>query len=353
VRDGRADSGLVTPPQLGSTLVVDGEHFDVKRSWPGTESSRVVECTDSAGRIRAATLAAGGAVEMLGYGSDPQLRTLSPHAELLVHRAGRRAVERTAHGFVKHLRRRKIASTAAAARAMGTLAERAGFAAPEVREVSAGSIAMSTVPGVNLLALDGEEWRRAWRTWASCWPQLALSEPDGADGGRWRVHDAAAEAEVVATWLGHVRSFDPDGLAQRNRERIDAAEAEVRRTLMKGPAAGRSVVVAHRDLHDGQLLYDPASGCLGILDFDTAVLAERELDLANLDVHIELRVAQGLLDASRAAHAQESIAEASAALGADASRMEAYRKATRTRLFGVYAFRPQWVEVAEALLRTS
>lgn len=89
---------------------------------------------------------------------------------------------------------------------------------------------------------------------------------------------------------------------------------------------------------------------MGLLDFDTAVLADRELDLANLDVHVDLRVMQGLLSEDMAYVARVAIAEAARAVGADAHRMEVYREATRARLVCVYTFRPQWIPVAERLL---
>ncbi|WP_396134697.1 phosphotransferase [Cellulomonas sp. ATA003] len=51
-------------------------------------------------------------------------------------------------------------------------------------------------------------------------------------------------------------------------------------------------MTVHRDLHDKQLLVD-GSGGIGLLDFDLAAAGEAALDLANLLVHLELRVHQG------------------------------------------------------------
>ena len=368
----------------GAPLVLrwGDERLTVVRGWPGARGERILECRDGAGRLRAARLAPDPAngpgaasatdaagerdpaagdsaasgvgsepapgwddrLKVLPYGQDPKLRSLRPDGELLVHRAGKRAVVRTADGFVKHLRRGRAAGVARATAETGGLAAEAGFAVPRVVAADEDSVTLSAVPGTALLDLSEADWARAWDRWARLWPQLVLAPVPPAGLG---IHNVADEAEVVAGWSAHVRESDPGGFADRLREQLQAIDERTRDSLLAlGGAGGRETVVAHRDLHDGQMLFDAETGGLGLLDFDTAVAADRELDLGNLDVHVDLRVAQGLVDPARAAVAHAAIERAADAVDADAHRLDVYRHAARARLVGVYAFRPQWAGLA-------
>lgn len=333
------------------TFAIDGEHLEVIRSWPGSSGERIFECRDAAGRVRAARLDPGDRLRVLPHAEDRKLPSLRPGGELLVHRAGKRAVERTAHGYVKHLRRGRAAGVARATRTMGGLAARAGFAVPEVTAADDHSVTVSTVPGRPLLALSDAAWERAWDRWADLWPRLVTPDagPDGAEGedAGFGTHDAMAEAGVVSTWFAHLRAFDAGSFAGRLAAELTALEERACADLLAlAGAPARTPVIAHRDLHDGQMLYCPDTDRLGILDFDTAVRADRELDLGNLDVHLDLRVAQRLLSPARAVVARAAIARASAAVVADAQRLAVYRRAARARLVCVYAFRPQWAGLA-------
>ncbi|MFN0006452.1 MAG: phosphotransferase family protein [Planctomycetota bacterium] len=106
-------------------------------------------------------------------------------------------------------------------------------------------------------------------------------------------------------------------------------------------APGRDVA-AHRDLHDGQILVD--GGRFGLLDFDLLARAERALDLANLAVHVELR----LLESSRSAPSLPEVVATEALLEgaqarADPGFAEAfayYRASTALRLALLCAVRP-------------
>lgn len=337
-------------------IEIDGERLVVRRSWPGKNGVRSYECCDASGRIRALTDDPRRGLTLLPHARDRKLPSLRPCGQLLVHRAGKRAVERVSRGYRKHLRAGGSGDVVTATHTMGGLAASAGFAVPRVLGTSEHSVMLSTVPGVPLLELSPEDWGRAWGRWSVAWPRLVRGAVGPSE--QWQVHDAAAEAAVVAKWFEHVREYDAGGLAGRFAERLDEVETRVCRDLSSlqagsccstGPVGG-GMVPAHRDLHDGQMLFDPATNGVGLLDFDTAVLAERELDLANLDVHLELRVMQGLLGEAAADVGRQAIRQAAVAVGADARRLETYREATRARLGCVYAFRWQWVPVAERML---
>jgi aminoglycoside phosphotransferase len=101
-------------------------------------------------------------------------------------------------------------------------------------------------------------------------------------------HTAADEIAVVTTWLGHCRTFAPDAA-----EAVAPHLETLRQVMGRGPTT--SLALAHRDCYDKQLL-DTGDGCPGMVDVDTLALAEPSLDLANVLVHLELRVAQGMLD---------------------------------------------------------
>lgn len=354
--EGHPAEAAVPGRQPPLTFAIDGERLEVLRSWPDGHGRRLFECRDAAGRIRAARIREDQRLTVLPYAQDPKLPTLRPAGELLVHRAGKRAVTRTGDGYVKHLRRDRAAGVAAATRTMTCLAGQAGFAVPEVIDVAEHSVTVSPVPGRALLSLDDDRWDRAWVHWAELWPRLIAGSPVPGGGERldesaWDVHDAHAEAGVVATWFAHLRSFDAGGLASTCAAPLAEVEERVGAELRSDCGSPRTApVIAHRDLHDGQMLYSPDSGRLGMLDFDTAVLADRELDLANLDVHIDLRVTQGLLGFRRAAAAHSAISRAAVAVGADEALLDVYRRAAQARLVSVYAFRPQWVAVAATLL---
>lgn len=334
-------------------LRVAGERFEVRRSWPGSKGVRSYECRDERGRIRALTESPDGGLTVLPHARDRRLPSLQPGGEVVVHRAGRRAVVRGDGVFVKHLRAGKAHAVRRVSETMGALAGRAGFAVPEVVSADECSVTTTAVPGVPLLEIDEDAWERAWGLWAEAWPRLVrtpVSTPTVPDeAGSWGVHDAAAEAAVVTTWFARLRAFDPGGLASTHAVRAAEVDDAVRTRLGALPG-GAEPVVAHRDLHDGQMLHRPGDTRVGLLDFDTAVLADRELDLANLDVHMGLRVLQGVLTPARAAVARDAIAGVAAAVGAETERLAAYRQACVARLACVYAFRPQWVPLARWLL---
>src|SRR5690606_18258332 len=189
----------------------------------------------------------------------------------------KRAVVRTLDGFVKHLRWGRAEGVARATETLGGLAVRAGFTAPRVVAADQYSVTLTTVPGMPLLSLDPAEWERAWAQWEDLWPRLALG-PGPATAEPIGRHDAHDEAEVVRTWCAHVRAFDAGGLGTRWASQLAVIEdhtvgllrevaAQTSAGAVRTASAGRPPVIAHRDLHDGQMLFDPVAGQLGILDF--------------------------------------------------------------------------------------
>jgi hypothetical protein len=79
-----------------------------------------------------------------------------------------------------------------------------------------------------------------------------------------------------------------------------------------------------------------------LLDFDESCRAEAAVDLANLDVHLELRWRQNLLTTRRYAIAHAAVMSAAERLHVSPHRFSAYAASTRLRLACLYSFRPPW-----------
>jgi hypothetical protein len=160
------------------------------------------------------------------------------------------------------------------------------------------------------------------------------------------VHDARAEAGVVARWLGS--ALDHGALPAACRKPAAKRFAALRASLAGAVPAGAEVLV-HRDLHDKQVLV-PAAGDAGMLDLDTLAGGEAALDVANLLVHLELRALQGRCSRSRAVTAAQAFLDAYRPGPAVRARLGVYAAATRLRLACVYAFRPGSEGVVPTLL---
>lgn len=162
--------------------------------------------------------------------------------------------------------------------------------------------------------------------------------PDAArDADALPEHTGAHEAGVLHRWLARARAAGAldaldavggPGRIERGVERACAALDEER-----GPA-----VAAHRDLHDGQLLWDGRD--LSLIDLDTAAAAEAALDLGNLAAHADLARTAGRLGAAAHDRVLGALDDAAARLPTTARRLRAYTDAARLRLALVHVFRP-------------
>ncbi|MGX5356828.1 hypothetical protein [Kocuria sp. KH4] len=333
----------------------DGRPLWVRRAWPTDRGGLVLELEDEHGRVRAGAAGPGAgapaAVRVLPHAEDPRLPGLAAAAaaggRVVVHRHGRRAVVAAPDRFVKVLARGRAGQVAELSGRLHGLGTAAGLAVPEVLDRTGHRVDFSVLPGRSLHELGAagaaDAYRAAWAQWAQRWPDLAAAGPGAGSLPR---HTAEDEARTLARWAGHLDAFP--GLLEAPRGAVAALAHRLGEELTAAPAGRRGRAVLHRDLHDKQLLFDGAR--LGLLDFDTAALGEPELDLANLSVHLELRAAQGLLDAPLRAAGQEAVAVVAGRLGAEPGRLAVHADATRLRLACVYAFRPRWRALAQELL---
>ncbi|MGO4956731.1 hypothetical protein ACTQ49_05570 [Luteococcus sp. Sow4_B9] len=318
-----------------------GDAVTITRAWPDKMREHptiAVEGRDATGTLRAARLDTTGRARLLPPGTDrrlPALESASSRGELVVHRAGKRAVlacptREAPSSYVKVVRAGQGAGVARAAEHGARVAAAVGLAAPSVLAHGDDTVTMSVLAGVPLHGLSTDpRWEGIWQEWAQRWQLLQQLPVDGA----LPVHGCAAEAGVLRTWqtrCAQTGLLDHTPWPRRMAELADELAA----------AGDRRLVTAHRDLHDKQLLY--SSQGLGVLDFDTVSLAAPELDLANLAAHASLREAQGLWGQEAALVVTRAAQQVARAMDITEDRWRRAELATVARLAGVYAFRPQW-----------
>lgn len=302
----------------------------IRRAWPARDGSISVECRDEQGRLRAGNLAQQGTVSMLPYATDPALPALAPplRGELVVHRAGRRAV------VLEPARVRKATRSGRAAPSPAALAAFSAFSAlglrvPRVLAVGDAYIDLERGPGRSLAEL-GDDGLEGWTQLAEAWG--GLSRPD-AD---LPVHSPRQEAEVLRGWFSNAsRRGLLTGLVE-DPEALGRAVEEVCAELVRDLPG--TMTLSHRDLHDGQLLWSGET--LSLIDLDTACLAEAELDLGNLIAHAELMAVQGRLSERGAERLSPVLELMCSSVPAHAQRLRTYRRSAALRLVFVHAFRP-------------
>lgn len=302
----------------------------VRRAWPARDGSISIECRDEQGRLRAGHLAPDGTVSTLPYATDPALPDLAPphDGELVVHRAGRRAVVLELELVRKATRPGRAAPSPGALAAFGAFTAM-GLRVPRVLAVGDAHIDFERVPGRSLAEL-GDDGLQGWKHLAGAWGGLSRPDADLA------VHGPRQEAGVLRGWFdnasrhGLLRGLvdNPDALGRA----VDATCAE----LVQGTQG--PMTLSHRDLHDGQVLWSGEE--LSLIDLDTACLAEAELDLGNLIAHAELMGVQGRLSQQGAERLSPVLELMCAASSARAERLSLYRRSAALRLIFVHAFRP-------------
>lgn len=372
-----------------------GKHVRVLRAWPRHDGSLTIEGRESSsGKVRAGRIDARGRTLLVPFRTDASLPGLTPDApagELLVHRLKRRAVVRTDGQYRKFVAGGKARSVADAHRAAATCLAASGLAVPDVVASDDFGLTLTAVPGLSLFelgrrlpnsdvgptdtsadagvpaqanspappnhpaehdSLQHNQWGQAWKLWADRWP--AFVEAAGAVipavSGSYTATD---EIATVKRWTSLAMST---GALHLPEDRVSGALALVARSLA---AAGSSTGVAHRDLHDKQILAEPETGSVGVIDCDTLTVAEPALDLANLSVHLDFRVAQGLLRTGAATVGKRNIRAVADSLRVPEARLNAYAAATALRLACIYSFRPpyrttarNWFAGLEANLRS-
>lgn len=144
-------------------------------------------------------------------------------------------------------------------------------------------------------------------------------------------HSAELEArkvwKMVNLWLRH--NEDVPELASQ-RDALRAAAGQVTRNLLR--TAPDPPVWAHGGLHATQIIATDGPAPLGLLDFDSTARAEAALDLADLDVHLELHLRENTLAPARYLAAHTQVLRAAEELHVTPARFHAYSDARWLRL---------------------
>lgn len=359
--------------EIPAEVVAEGRRWSVERAWPDGSGGATVELratgTSSAAAglsapgVRAGVFTAAAGIVLHPAGQDdrlPALADLAREGTVVSHRAGRRAVVKGTGAFTKVVR----PGRAAAVRTAHEGAGRAGFARgfelarswASPSDEQRGIVHFSMLEGRTLHEIgadrttDDAAFVAAWRAWGDAWVRVldAVTTPaptspaESARSSQLAVHGVVDEIAVVRTWAAHAQRVLParaDGI-HHAQERVCAALAA---------SAPDPLVLAHRDLHDKQVLQAPGARP-SVLDLDTASRAEAALDLGNLRAHLAFRTAQGALSPERAQSARGIIDEVAERCEVSPERLAAYESATALRLGCLYLFRPKWRALAQSWL---
>ena len=135
-------------------------------------------------------------------------------------------------------------------------------------------------------------------------------------------------------------------IAQIAKAKEVCGRCEVVDTCLSLTEASGVHVITHRDLHDGQLLWDGTD--LSLLDLDTAAMAEAALDLGNLWAHADLMAVRGRIGPEAHARVRGLLDDLARALPVTEQRLETYYRSSALRLVFVHAFRPaahRWLPI--------
>lgn len=354
----RHDASTTAPPagpehteQLPSHQISTAEGpMTVRRAWPHPGAARpilAVELQD--GETVRSGWWVSGELRLTPRGDDPKLPELASAAQsgvVVSHRPSKRAVVRSADGrrFVKLVKRGKAAAI------KDGMARAASFSGP----YRTPAVLSSTPSSVTFSALEGHsmheahlfsdaQWRAAWTQICAAWV-TALRRPPAAGGASAEahslIHRAAAEIGVLRHWHQSTLPWLED--AEQTAHSLER---------LAGILAGlpeEQLRPAHRDLHDKQLVWSADTGP-GLLDADTACLADPALDLGNLRAHAYLRRLQGVWSDSAAETVTCCVDEAARSIGAETSTVAVYEQSALLRLGMVYAVRPQYAGLAAQL----
>ena len=310
----------------------------LRRVWPGGRDSCPaavsIECVDGQGRLRAGHVSVGGAPDLLPYAEDPALPVLSTQlgGTLVVHRAGRRAVVMEEYRVRKIVRPRKAASLVRAHTTAASVLRVTGLRTPRILSNNDNVVDFELLPGRSLNEL-GDAGLPGWQRIAESWSHLARAEAD------LPVHGPRQEAEVLRRWCASAQRYGViDQPALLHEQVVD--------TCLSLREDDGVRIIAHRDLHDGQLLWDGIE--LSLLDLDTAAVAEAALDLGNLWAHADIMAVQGRLGLEAHAQVRGLLDNLARTLPTTAERLETYYRSSALRLVFVHAFRPtahQWLPI--------
>lgn len=321
---------------------VEGGHDDLAGQWFADDTRAAHVAAGSSGPRRAARHLTGTGTVLQSDGADRRLLGLGallerPGAQLVSHRAERRAVVRHEHPQypAQVVYSKVVRPSRADALARTSLLSPPGVRVPSVSHVdlAAGVVSTEALPGRTLhdLCADhtvpGRERLRAGRGTGAAVAALHAGPVSGSAR-----HGVEQELRITRAWLRH--AAEHASMAPQVLQRLHASTDLAARALAEDRGAE---VLLHRDLHDKQVVVEPSSDALpALLDLDCAARGEAALDVANLVVHFWLR------------DLQDGRTDAAAAVGAflhgygqvpAADRVRGFAVLSAVRLVAVHSFR--------------
>jgi aminoglycoside/choline kinase family phosphotransferase len=271
----------------------------------------------------------------------PALRAEAQHGEFISYRPHRRAVIKAEGCYIKIFRPGEAVEAAERCAQMHTLLDPGAFTVPRILRASGDTLVFSALPGQPLHAVGAdhsapgdESFASAWEKWSRAWITQLSAPYDTATRSVFDtlpIHSPEVEAAAVwrrlNRWMRHYENV-PDLSPQASALR--AVAEEVTRNLLA--TAPDPLVLAHGDLHENQILVGECGSPLGLLDFDDAAQAEAALDLAILDVHLELRLRKNRMTPERYSKAHTEVLAVAEELQVSPSRFQAYSDAIWLRL---------------------
>lgn len=321
-----------------------GTAWQVRRAWPAKAPGDYVLEVLTPGRpgVRGARMRHGRfRLIPLDDPRLPALRVEAQQGEVVSYRPYH-AVIRSERRYIKVFPPGRALGPVERCARLDILLDAGTFATPRILPgTSPDVIVFSALPGKTLselgtreAAVSDETFASAWEKWSRAWV-AQLNGPYGpaAHGvlNSLPLHSAELEAadgwRRVNRWLRHHENV-PDSSSPGDALR--AAAEQVTMNLLRG--APDPLVWAHGDLHDRQIIATEDSFPLGLLDLDNAARAEAALDLADLDVHLELHLRQNEMTPARYLTAHTRVLAAAEELHVSPARLHAYSDANWLRL---------------------
>lgn len=322
-----------------------GTTWHVRRAWPDRRPGCYLLEVSTPGQpgVRGARLRHGH-FKLIPL-DDPRLPALQVEAqqgELIAYRPFDRAVVRAEGRYIKIFRPGRADVARERCSQLNILLDAGRFTVPKILSYrSPDVIAFSAIPGPTLCEVastaDDAAFAGAWDKWSQAWV-AQVSGPYGPTAlsvlESLPLHSAELEAakvwQMVNLWLRHneeIPELMPLGEALR------AAAEDVALDLLG--AAADPLVWAHGGLHDKQIIATEGSSPLGLLDFDKTARAEAALDLASLDVYLELRLREGRMTAARYRMAHAQVLSTADELHVTPARFQAYSEARWLRMINM------------------
>ncbi|GAC1486831.1 MAG: hypothetical protein NVS2B15_01630 [Pseudarthrobacter sp.] len=341
------------PPVPSQVTDARGATWLVRRAWPDRLAGEYVleVCDPARPGVLAAHLRRGN-FDPVPI-SDPLMPSLAqeaPKGEIVVHRAHKRAVIHAGGQYIKVFRPGRALDAANLHTLAAAPADGGSFTVPRIIAAGTDVIVFSSISGRSYYELGQDhatvtdesftdiwtQWSRAWATFVS----VSNSPRFRTSLDQLPEHPPETEAANLWRWINHWLRHS-EGIPEAAPGRAALLEQAEATLNMLTDTPRDPLGWAHGDLHDKQILGSSASRP-GLLDFDGTCRAEAALDLANLDVHLELRLRQHLLTSRRYVIAHRSILATARKLHVSPDRFAAYAACTRLRLACLYSFRPPW-----------